>query len=196
MKILTGEVVIISLICIAITTMLTSTAMAEVKIDSEPILEKSNLPVISLTSSAFNERENIPDRYTCMGENISPELRWNLDFKGIKAFVIICEDPDAPKTTWLHWALYDIPSSITSLPANVPPVPELEFGAKHGINDFNVVGYGGPCPPKGRPHRYIFKIYALNDYTGLDSGVDISSLREAMEGKIVAEGSLTGLYRR
>ncbi|MBE9546861.1 MAG: YbhB/YbcL family Raf kinase inhibitor-like protein [Proteobacteria bacterium] len=151
--------------------------------------------VMEITSSAFEEGGNIPEMYTCDGANISPPLEWTAAPDGAKSFALICDDPDAPMGTWVHWVAYDLPVSISRLPENIPPERTPASGGKQGINDFNKIGYGGPCPPGGT-HRYFFKLYALDTTVDLAPGATKEQLLKAMRGHILSEAQLMGKYRR
>jgi hypothetical protein len=150
---------------------------------------------MKITSPAFKEGDMIPKKYTCDGINISPPLQWSSVPEGTKTFAIICDDPDAPMGTWVHWVLYNLPGNITGLSENVPPVKTLPTGAKQGRNDFGKTGYGGPCPPGGI-HRYYFKLYALNDQLQVEDGIAKSGLLNAVKGHILSEAHLMGKYKR
>lgn len=150
---------------------------------------------LMVKSSAFKEGEMIPKKYTCDGEDISPPLSWEGVPEGTKSIAIICDDPDAPMGTWVHWVLFNLPPGTNTLPEAVPPEAVLENGARHGINDFRKLGYGGPCPPSGT-HRYYFKIYALDIVLGLQSGASKADLLKAMEGHVLSEGQIMGRYKR
>jgi Raf kinase inhibitor-like YbhB/YbcL family protein len=149
---------------------------------------------IKLTSAAFNEGEMIPKQYTCDGANISPPLSWLGVPANAKTIALICDDPDAPGKTWVHWVVYDLPAATNSLPENVTKEPKLD-GGKQGTTDFKKIGYGGPCPPSGT-HRYFFKLYALDFATPLNAGATKDQLLQAIEGHIVAQGQLMGTYKR
>lgn len=151
---------------------------------------------IKLTSDAFQNEETIPIKYTCDGKDISPPLRWSEFPEETKNFALICDDPDAPGGTWVHWVLYNIPDSITSLPEGVPTKKVVMDSIYQGINDFRKTGYGGPCPPRGPAHRYFFKIYALDSEVDLEPGATKEELLKAMEKHILAEGELIGKYSR
>ena len=151
---------------------------------------------IELTSTAFSEGEMIPTRYTCDGEDISPLLAWSGVPEAAQSLALICDDPDAPVGTWVHWVLYDIPPTYAGLTEAMPTTQVTPYGAKQGVNDFRRVGYGGPCPPPGHPHRYFFRIYALDIEPGLPVEARKEDLMRAMEGHILAEGQLMGLYQR
>ena len=150
---------------------------------------------IKITSTVFSEGSMIPKGYTCDGEDVSPPLAWTGIPEGTKSLALICDDPDAPVGTWVHWVLFNMPANIKELPANIPPEKIIENGAKHGKNDFRKLGYGGPCPPGGT-HRYYFKLYALDTEINLESGINKAQLLKAMEGHILAEGQLMGRYKR
>ena len=151
---------------------------------------------IQLTSSAFAEGQPIPTKYTCDGEDISPPLKWGNIPQGAKSLALICDDPDAPVGTWVHWVLYDLPATVTELPERVPATETISTGANQGVNDFKRIGYGGPCPPRGNPHRYFFKLHALDVVLQLKAKATKKDLVRAMEGHILAEGQLMGTYKR
>ena len=158
--------------------------------------DRSTRMTIKITSSSFAEGEPIPPKYTCDGENISPALSWDKAPAGAKTSALICDDPDAPVGTWVHWVLYDLPATIKDLREATETKEELPTGGRQGRNDFKQIGYGGPCPPKGGPHRYYFKIYALDVELNLKSGATKSEVENAMKGHILAEGKLMGTYQR
>jgi len=151
---------------------------------------------IELTSTAFQEGDSIPERYTGDGNDASPPLRWSEPPQGTKSFALVCDDPDAPRGTWVHWVLYNLPATTTNLPEGVPAKGEVEGGGRQGKNDFDNLGYGGPAPPKGKPHRYFFKVYALDATPDLPAGTTKAKLLEAMKGHVLAEGQLMGKYGR
>jgi Raf kinase inhibitor-like YbhB/YbcL family protein len=150
---------------------------------------------LKISSSAFSEGEMIPARYTCDGSDVSPDLSWSGVPKAAKSLALICDDPDAPMGTWVHWVLFNIPADAVGLPAEIASSAKLENGARHGTNDFRRLGYGGPCPPGGT-HRYFFKLYALDTELKLDSGITKAQLVEAIQGHILAEAQLMGKYKR
>jgi hypothetical protein len=151
---------------------------------------------IHITSPAFEEGQGIPVVYTCEGDDSSPPLRWSAVPPTAKSIAVICDDPDAPLGTWVHWVLYNLPATATKLEAKVPSDDALPGGARQGINDFHRVGYGGPCPPPGKPHRYFFKIYALDAVLAPMQRATREQLLAAMQGHVVAEGALMGTYKR
>ncbi len=150
---------------------------------------------IKMTSPAFEEGGLIPRRYTCDGADVSPPLSWTGVPEGSATIALICDDPDAPMGTWVHWVLFNLPATEKSLPEAIPADKELKSGARQGRNDFRRIGYGGPCPPGGT-HRYFFKIYALDAALDLPAGATKAELLKAMEGHILAQGQLMGKYRR
>ncbi|MFC1703277.1 YbhB/YbcL family Raf kinase inhibitor-like protein [Candidatus Omnitrophota bacterium] len=151
---------------------------------------------LELTSLAFNNTEVIPKQYTCQGQDISPPLRWSGTPEGVKSFALISDDPDAPMGTWVHWVLYDIPAATTELPEEVAMTLVLADGSKQGMTDFGRVGYGGPCPPPGKYHRYFFKLYALDTMLNVNAGITKEELLGKMQGHILAEAKLMGRYKR
>ena len=150
---------------------------------------------MELSSLAFNDGDMIPDKYTCDGADISPPLEWGLVHEDTKSIALICDDPDAPVGTWVHWVYYDIPADTKGLPENIAPQENPDNGGKQGTNDFRRIGYGGPCPPGGT-HRYYFKIYALDTILNLPAGADKKLLLKAMEGHIIGQAQIMGKYKR
>ena len=123
-----------------------------------------------ITSSAFSASQNIPKQYTCDGPDVSPQLSWKDAPAGTKSFALIVDDPDAPGGTWVHWVLFNLPGGAHELPEGVEKKEQLASGALQGRNDFRKIGYNGPCPPPGKPHRYLFKLYALDATLDLKGG--------------------------
>jgi Raf kinase inhibitor-like protein, YbhB/YbcL family len=150
---------------------------------------------MEIKSSAFKEGEIIPGKYTCDSFDISPPLAWSEVPDGTKTFALICDDPDAPMGTWVHWVLFNLPGNILELSENVPKLEVLKNMARQGKNDFRKIGYGGPCPPGGT-HRYYFKIYALDKELDSKPGITKKELLKVMEGHILATGQLMGKYKR
>jgi len=149
-----------------------------------------------LRSSCLPEGGTIAKKYTCDGTDISIPLNWSGAPEGTRSFALIADDPDAPSGTWVHWVLYDLPGDARELPEAVPTDRILDNGAKQGVNDFQRVGYGGPCPPRGPAHRYLFTLYALNRVVGLKPGSTKQELLRAMKGHTLAQAQLTGIYKR
>jgi Raf kinase inhibitor-like YbhB/YbcL family protein len=150
---------------------------------------------IQIKSTAFTDGGMIPIQYTCDGKDVSPPLALTSIPTGTKSLAIICDDPDAPMGTWVHWVLFNLPPETRELTEGIPSKKILANGAKHGMNDFHKYGYGGPCPPGGT-HRYYFKIYALDRELSLEPGATKNELLKAMDGHILSEGQLMGRYKR
>jgi len=159
---------------------------------SNPSPQKSELKI---TSTAFKEGEAIPRGYTCDGANVSPPLEWAGVPKSAKTIAIIADDPDAPAGTWVHWVFYNLPADGLGLVENTPQTETLNGGGVQGKNDFDKIGYGGPCPPSGT-HRYFFKFYALDGELTLKPGATKDEVEKAMAGHIVGQAQLMGTYRR
>lgn len=180
----------IVLICISVVAAYTGILSA----DKEKIVMSMNIQSLSF----MHERE-IPARHTCDGLNTSPPILWLGVPNGAKSLVLIVDDPDAPdpsapKRTWVHWLLYNIPVSATDLTEGVT-ANRLPAGTLQGINDWHSTGYGGPCPPIGR-HRYFFKLYALDSVLPDLKNPDKATLEKAMQGHVLDQASLIGLYQR
>ena len=151
---------------------------------------------MEVTSSAFAEDAEIPKKYTCDAENVSPPLSWTAPPQGTASLVLICDDPDAPVGAWVHWVVYGLPPDARHLPEGVPPNEIIEGGAKQGRNDFRRIGYGGPCPPPGPAHRYFFKLYAVDIDLALGPGATKAEVLKAIEGHVLAEAQYMGRYKR
>jgi Raf kinase inhibitor-like YbhB/YbcL family protein len=160
------------------------------------LLTGGNLMALEIKSSAFKNGGPIPPKYTCKGQDLSPPLSWSGMPEGAKSIALICDDPDAPAMTWVHWVMYNIPSDQKGLKEGTPKDPELINGTLQGVTDFRRIGYGGPCPPPGGPHRYYFKLYALDTVLNLKAGATKEALLEAMEGHILEETQLMGTFKR
>ncbi|KPK86992.1 MAG: phosphatidylethanolamine-binding protein [Bacteroides sp. SM23_62_1] len=150
---------------------------------------------MELFSSAFKHNDFIPRKYTCDGNDVSPPLTWEDSPDNTISFALICDDPDAPMGTWVHWVLFNLPPDTRLLPENLPEDRKLPDGSIHGMTDFRRPGYGGPCPPRGT-HRYFFKLYALDKMLDLEPGATKSDLVKAMQGHILAQCELMGKYGR
>ncbi len=149
---------------------------------------------MKLESSAFSANGLIPSEYTCDGKNISPPLTWTEVPAATKSLALIVDDPDAPRGTFVHWVAYNLPATLTGLPAHVTKQTDLANGLQ-GKNDFSSLGYGGPCPPSGT-HRYFFKLYALDQTLTLPAGASKPQVLAAAEGHILASAELIGRYQR
>ena len=151
---------------------------------------------MTLRSPAFANGAVIPVRFTCDGDDISPHLEWNAAPEGTRAFALVMDDPDAPRATWVHWTIYDLPAGMHELPEHVPPSRELPSGARQGRNDFGRIGYGGPCPPPGGAHRYYLRLFALDEPLQLAPGATRAELDRAMRGHVLGQAELMSRYRR
>jgi Raf kinase inhibitor-like YbhB/YbcL family protein len=150
---------------------------------------------LALSSTAFQDGGSVPDRHTCEGQDISPQLSWGEPPAGTRSLALIVDDMDtAGKFT--HWVIFNIPSTSRELAEAVPAQMQLPDGTLQGKNDFGNVGYGGPCPPSGKPHRYRFIFYALDGFLDLEAGASKKQVLEAVEGHIIARGQLIGTYQR
>lgn len=154
---------------------------------------------LALTSSAFLHGRGIPIRYTCEGADSSPPLAWSGIPAGARSLALIVDDPDAPdpaapRMTWVHWIIYNLPLTCGGLPEAVAPA-ELPVGTHQGLNDWKRTGYGGPCPPIGR-HRYVHKLYALDTVLPELNRPTKAQLEQAMQGHILAQAELIGTYKK
>jgi len=146
---------------------------------------------LTLKSPQFEDNEFIPQKYTCDGEDINPPLKIEGVPEGTKSLALIVDDPDAPMGTWDHWVVYNISPDIIEIQEGEVPQDAIQ-----GINDFGETNYGGPCPPAGAPHRYVFKLYALDGLLQLPSGATKEDLEKTMEGHVLEETKLIGKYQR
>lgn len=160
-----------------------------------PVDEEETL-TLKLTSPAFLEGERIPKKYTGEGPDVSPPLKWIQAPPTTASFAVICDDPDAPMGTWDHWIIYNIPMEASILPEAVPTQEQLPDGSRQGLNDFGEVGYRGPMPPPGKPHRYFFTLYALDTVLDLPKPVGREELEKALKGHVIEESRLMGTYQR
>jgi len=178
---------------------LAAVALAPTACDQKPNQTKETVMTFTLTSPAFENDDRIPKQYTGEGTDASPPLQWTDPPEGTKSLALICDDPDAPVGTWDHWLIWNIPADRRQLPEGVQAtetVPDLG-GACQGNNSWPKIGYGGPMPPPGHGvHHYHFLLYALDQALELAPGADKAALLAAMEGHILAEAKLTGLYSR
>jgi Raf kinase inhibitor-like YbhB/YbcL family protein len=150
----------------------------------------------SLTSPSFNEGGKIPPEHTCEGVDVSPELTWSGSPKNVRSFALIVDDPDAPAGDWVHWVIYNIPAQKHSLGEGIGDDETLDDGSRQGINDFGNIGYGGPCPPPGKPHRYYFTLYALDCTLNLGAKATKKDVESASKGHVLEKTRLMGTYQR
>ncbi len=155
---------------------------------------------MKLTTTAFDGGGSIPAKDTCDGQDVSPPLAWVGAPEGTRAFVLIMDDPDAPPGTWVHWVLFNVPADTTGLKEDLPKTETLADGSAQGacwgVSSFSRVGYHGPCPPPGKPHRYFFRLYALDTPLDLPARASQADVRRAAEGHVLAEAELMGTYGR
>lgn len=150
---------------------------------------------LQLSSTAFKPGQEIPAKYTGDGENSSPPLKWNDPPSGTKSLALVCEDPDAPKGAFTHWVLFNLPADARALDEGISHEPTLPGGAIQGANGMGRAGYDGPAPPPGKPHHYIFHLYALDTPLDLPAGTPLRDVRASMEGHVLAESELVGTYQ-
>lgn len=145
---------------------------------------------IQIVCPAFASGESIPKKFTCEGQDVSPPLVWSNLPDGTAGLALIVDDPDAPAGDWVHWLLYNLPANLTTLPEGAKGV------GVEGVNSWGSRGYRGPCPPRGKTHRYVFKLYALSQALGLKPGASKAEVAKAMRGHILAEGQVIGRFTR
>ncbi len=150
----------------------------------------------TLRTADFAHGANIPQAFTCDGEDRSPALEWSGAPAGTKTFALIADDPDAPVGTWVHWVIYNIPAAVPSLTGGVEKKEQLPDGSRQGRNDFRKIGYNGPCPPPGKGHRYFFKLYALSAELTLAPGATKAEVERAMGGHVLGQAEWMGKYQR
>jgi Raf kinase inhibitor-like YbhB/YbcL family protein len=150
---------------------------------------------MSLSSTAFKDGQTIPADYTCDGKNISPQLHWTGAPANTQSLILIVDDPDAPTGVWTHWIAFNLSTDTSELAEDFAKSPETS-ATKQGTNDFKKIGYGGPCPPLGKPHRYFFRIFALDTMLNLPSGATRKEVDAAMAKHVLAIGQLMGSYQK
>ena len=149
-----------------------------------------------ISTTSFPVDGTIPKKYTCDGPDQSPAISWNGAPQGTKAFALIADDPDAPVGTWTHWLIWNIPASTSQFSEGLPKDAQLPDGSRQGQNDFRKIGYNGPCPPPGKPHRYYFKLFALDNDLDVKPGTNRKDLEAAMKNHVLAQTELMGRYGR
>jgi len=169
--------------------------MGSYREDASPAVG-SDSTSLTLTTKAFQANGPIPQPYSCEGPDISPELDWSNAPAKTRSFALILEDPDAPGGTWVHWVVYDLPAGAHHLQAGIPRRDDIEGGGRQGDNDFGRVGYNGPCPPPGPPHRYFFRLYSLDTVLNLRGRVQKIAAEQGMKGHVLAQTELMGTYQR
>lgn len=151
---------------------------------------------MNLTSSAFQDGQPIPIQYTCDDKNISPPLAWANAPAHTASYVLIVDDPDTGHGVWTHWILFNLPGSTSNLSENAANSKAAPQEIRQGLNDFKHSAYNGPCPPTGKPHRYFFKLYALDISLNLPPGASKQAVETAMAKHVLAQGQLVGTYQR
>lgn len=159
-------------------------------------LARGKEAVLHLTSADLVPGAAIPKAFTADGADLSPALAWQGVPEGTGTFALIVDDPDAPVGLWVHWVVFDLPVAVTGLAQGQARTGVLANGGRQGRNSWSRLGWNGPSPPPGRPHRYFFKLYALSGTLGLEPGATAQAVTAAMKGKILAETSLMGTYGR
>ena len=150
----------------------------------------------SFAAAAFKPGGTIPKIFTADGRDVSPSLNWDNPPSGTQAFALVCDDPDAPAGTWVHWVIWNLPATARGLNEAVQHIKTLSDGSAQGKNDFGRIGYGGPSPPPGRPHRYFFRLYALKEKLSLTPGASRGELDRALQSKVLASTEFFGIYGR
>lgn len=163
--------------------------------NSQPAVAAAASATITLSSAGLVDGR-VPRENTCDGGDASPSLNWTAPPPGTRSIALTVTDPDAPSGTFTHWVLFNLPANSNGLPAGVPKQGQLDDGARQGRNDFGNVGYGGPCPPHGAPHRYVFTLSALDRELELTPGAARSQVESAMNEHVLARGELTARYGR
>lgn len=151
---------------------------------------------LKLSSPSWERGKRIPTKYTADGADVSPPLVFEGAPKGTQSFALICDDPDAPMGTWVHWVIYDIPGTAHGLPEGVATGGSLPDGIRQGRNSWKRTGYGGPSPPRGKPHRYFFRLYALRAPLAAAPGLAAAEVESAARSKAIGEAEFMGTYGR
>jgi Raf kinase inhibitor-like YbhB/YbcL family protein len=165
---------------------------------ADPVATGASVPGFVFTESGVAEGEPIDPRYTCDGDDVSPALAWEGVPAGAAELALVVEDPDAPGGTFTHWLVYGVDPGVTALPEGVPVGADVAGppALRQGVNDMGAAGYGGPCPPGGEEHRYVFRLFALDEALGLEGGASRDDVLGAIEGHVIAETRLTATYAR
>ena len=150
----------------------------------------------TISTSAFSNGGSIPKKFTCDGPDVSPQLAWTEAPAATKSFALLVDDPDAPVGNWNHWTMWNLPATLHGLAESVGKEARLSDGTEQGKNDFGKTGYNGPCPPAGKPHRYYFKLFALDATLDLKVGSRKKELETAMKNHILGQAEWMGTYGR
>jgi hypothetical protein len=157
---------------------------------------RSSPVAFTISSASFSNGGDINKKFTCDAADVSPQLSWTQPPDATKTFALLADDPDAPVGNWNHWTMWNIPANASSLPEGVAKTARLPDGSEQGSNDFGKSGYNGPCPPPGKPHRYYFKLYALDTTLHMKPGSTKSDLEAAMKGHVLGQAEWIGRYGR
>jgi Raf kinase inhibitor-like YbhB/YbcL family protein len=156
--------------------------------------KKREDPSFTLASDAFRNGGSIPPVYSCRGQGISPRLYWSNVPEGVRSFALIMEDPDSPGGTFSHWVIYNIPADKKELPASLPPNPSFPDGTRQGVNDFRRMGYGAPCPPSGKSHRYYIRLFALKVLLRPVGAMNRATLLSEIKDQVLDKAELMGFF--
>ena len=151
---------------------------------------------LTISSPGFSNGGDIAKKYTCDAADVSPQLAWTEPPAGTKTFALLVDDPDAPVGNWNHWTMWNLPASVRGVPEGAAKDAHLPDGSEQGRNDFGKTGYNGPCPPAGKPHRYYFRLFALDTRLDLKPGARKKELEGAMKGHVLAQAEWMGKYGR
>ncbi len=188
-------IAIIGLMILCIGAIIAYTHYGQQTVETPEDLVRGVNEMMGINSPAFENGTTIPVKYTCDGEDKSVPLTWKGAPKGTKSYVLLMYDPDAPRGIFYHWILYNIPLNVTKLPEGIPKKGITPYGIQ-GTNSFGRIGYGGPCPPRGARHRYVFLLLALDTNLKLGEGVSPGEVIKACQGHILAYAKIVGLYGR
>jgi Raf kinase inhibitor-like YbhB/YbcL family protein len=176
--------------------MLLSLLLTALPAQAEQVKGGKGFMKLEISSGAFGNGQTIPKQYTADGKNVSPPLTWNQPPSGTKSLALICDDPDAPVGTWVHWVVYGLSPQSSGLAEGVLAQASVANQCQQGVNSFHKIGYGGPSPPPGKPHRYFFKLFALDSDPAFKGPATAKQLEEAMRGHTLAAGEIMGTYGR
>jgi Raf kinase inhibitor-like YbhB/YbcL family protein len=171
------------------------TIVRSAAVTAAPVQEAQKM-AFALSSTSFPREGEIPKKFTCDGADVSPELSWSSPPQGAQSFALIADDPDAPSGTWTHWVLFNVPAATRSLSEGLARIDELPGGERQGRNDFHKIGYNGPCPPPGKAHRYVFKLFVLDKQLDTKPGASRQEVEQAMQGHVLLKAEWMGKYQR
>jgi Raf kinase inhibitor-like YbhB/YbcL family protein len=180
----------------ALVLLLGTVGGSTVAVQSHPSAGGRSSMALVLKSTAFAPGAEIPKKHSCEAADVSPALEWSGSPARTVSFALIMDDPDAPAGTWAHWVLWNLTASAHGLPEAVAKQDQLVDGMRQGRNSFRKIGYNGPCPPPGKPHRYFFRLYALDEKLELAPGANSADLQQAMKGHVLMQAEYMGAYRR